>query len=290
MTSSSIDLDASLNCGQAFRWRREGAEWVGVVGHRVVRLVYDGDGLTCRPAVAWPDVAAYLRLDVDLAALQAELAERDPAVAQAIGAFPGLRLLRQPALETLLTFVCTPATNVTRITRSIDLLARLYGDPLDEGYHAFPSIDRLARTDPGELMQRTGLGFRGKNLRAVAAALLDRPRRWAESLAGTAYEEARLEIMRLPGIGPKIADCICLFGLGFDQAVPVDTHVWQIGRELFGGQFGSRTLTPATYDLVRAAWVDRYGPRAGWAQQYLFHFRRVSRVLPMPAEVRLTDA
>ncbi|HEX2172529.1 MAG TPA: hypothetical protein VHL09_08800, partial [Dehalococcoidia bacterium] len=78
----------------------------------------------------------------------------------------------------------------------------------------------------------------------------------------------------LPGIGPKIADCICLFGLGFDEAVPIDTHVWAITHELFGTQVPSRTLTPRTYRYLGDLWRDRFGPYAGWAQQYLFQMRR----------------
>jgi hypothetical protein len=72
--------------------------------------------------------------------------------------------------------------------------------------------------------------------------------------------------------------------------VPVDTHVWQLGRELFPDAVPTRTLTPATYDLVRAAYLERYGRWAGWAQQYLYHGRRVARMLPMPSSVRLRDA
>ena len=69
-----------------------------------------------------------------------------------------------------------------------------------------------------------------------------------------------------------------------------DQRVWQLARELFPAQIGTRTLTPGTYDGVRAAYRACYGDWAGWAQQYLYHGRRVARVLPMPSDVRLTDA
>ncbi|HEY3110400.1 MAG TPA: DNA glycosylase, partial [Chloroflexota bacterium] len=187
MTSSSgrlpvpaaeLDLEHTLNCGQAFRWRRgaDGA-WIGPIGERVYRLGRVDERSICYSA--WPGgddagatLASYLRLEVDLAALQSELRRRDARVGAAIDAFPGLRVLRQPALETLLTFVCSPASNITRITRSIDALARLYGDTIGSvdgsSHHRFPTLARLAATAPGELMRTTGLGFRGRNLRAVA--------------------------------------------------------------------------------------------------------------------------
>jgi N-glycosylase/DNA lyase len=296
---AALDLAHTLDCGQAFRWRRAGDAWIGVVDRRVFRLRrLDVERVEYRGAPAGGDpageLAAYLRLDVDLAGLQAELAALDARVGEAIEAFPGLRVLRQPALETLLTFVCSPASNIIRITRSIDLLARLYGEPIatidNVEHRAFPTLERLAATEPGELARTTGLGFRGPNLRRVASTLLDRPPDWAESLATLDYESARREMIGLPSIGPKIADCVALFGLAFDEAVPVDTHVWGLAHELFGARFATRTLTPATYDLVRCAYVERYGRWAGWAQQYLYHGRRVARVLPMPSTVSLTGA
>lgn len=297
---AALDLAHTLDCGQAFRWRRgERGAWIGVAGQRVYRVErLDAATIGCRAvpddAAAAAALATYLRLDVDLGAVQGELRARDPRVGQAIDAFGGLRVLLQPALETLLTFVCSPASNIVRITRSVDLLARRYGERIATvdgvDYHAFPTPERLAATAPAELAGATGLGFRGGNLRRVAATLLDRPADWAAGLAALDYEAARIEMMRLPSIGPKIADCVALFGLGFDRAVPVDTHVWGLARELFGTRFATRTLTPATYDQVRAAYVDRYGDWAGWAQQYLYHGRRVARVLPMPSAVRLTHA
>jgi N-glycosylase/DNA lyase len=294
-----LDLAHTLDCGQAFRWRRDGAGWVGVVGRRAVRL----ERLDDRRVAWWAlpddgdpldDLSTYLRLDVDLDALHAYLRARDARMDAAIDAFPGLRVLGQPPREALLTFVCSPASNVTRITRSVDALARLYGEPLarvgDATFHAFPTAGALASREPGELMRTAGLGFRGENLRRVAAELLARPPGWPAELVSAGHEVARRDLMALPSVGPKIADCIALFGLRHDDAVPVDTHVWGLARELFGARFQRRTLTPAVYDEVRAAFADRFGTWAGWAQQYLFHARRVGRALPMPSEVALRRA
>ena len=284
-----LDLAHTLDCGQAFRWRRQpDGGWIGVVGEVVVRIWRDG-ALRYQAWPEEPDLAGYFRLDVDLAVMP-----RDEVLAGAMAVFPGLRVLGQPPLETLLTFVCSPASNVVRITRSVDLLARLYGRRLGEidghAYHAFPSLADLAATAPGELMARTGLGFRGRYLRAVAEELLGRPAGWVDRLAGTDFQTAREALQTLPAVGPKIADCACLFGLRHDEAVPVDTHVWGLAGELFPGQVPTRTLTAATYGIVMDAFQHRYGKWAGWAQQYLYHARRVRRELPMPSRVSLARA
>jgi N-glycosylase/DNA lyase len=300
LKAAHLNLAHTLDCGQAFRWRRDAAGWIGVIGRRVFRLERaDAARIAwqARPdePAALDELADYLRVDVDLDAVSAFLRERDPRMVEAIAGFAGLRVLAQPPQETLLTFVCTPASNVTRITRSIDQLARLYGDPIgtvgSETFHQFPSPETLAACDEGELMRTAGLGFRGENLRRVATVLaLDRPIGWPIQLIGGDYEAARRELMALPSIGPKIADCIALFGLRADAAVPVDTHVWGLARELFGSRFHGRTLTPAVYEEVRAAFDERFGSWAGWAQQFLFHARRVGRALPMPSEVQLRRA
>jgi N-glycosylase/DNA lyase len=271
-----------------------------VIGHRVSRLERLDDSTIGWEAFpddpgALDELAAYLRLDVDLDAVADYLRDRDPRMDEAIAGFAGLRVLAQPPQETLLTFVCTPASNITRITRSVDALARLYGEPIatvrGEAFHAFPTPEALAARDEGELMRTVGLGFRGENLRRVATVLaLDRPLGWPSQLVGANYEAARRELMALPSIGPKIADCIALFGLRADAAVPVDTHVWGLARELFGERFHGRTLTPVVYEEVRAAFDERFGPWAGWAQQFLFHARRAGRALPMPSDVELRRA
>lgn len=271
-----------------------------MVGRRLFRLERADDAFLEWEAfpddpAAVDELADYLRLDVDLEAVHAFLRDRDPRMDDAIAGYLGLRVLGQLPQETLLTFVCTPANNIIRITRSIDALARLYGEAIatvaGETFHAFPSPDALAAREPGELARTTGLGFRGENLRRVATLLLlDRPPGWPADLVGGDYEATRRELMVLPSVGPKIADCIALFGLRADAAVPVDTHVWGLARELFGARFQGRTLTPAVYEEVRAAFDERFGPWAGWAQQYLFHARRVGRALPMPSTVELRRA
>jgi N-glycosylase/DNA lyase len=278
--AAELALAETLDCGQTFRWRRDdGGAWVGVIGRAVAR-VWTGDGRVWCRTIGELDLERYFRFDFDLSSLSAEL----------VAGFPGLRVLAQPAEETLLTFVCSPASNIIRITRSVDLLARLYGEPIAMGQFAFPPAEVLAELDPAELARRTGLGFRGRYLAAVARALRERGEGWVEGLASLPYDVARVELQTLPYVGPKIADCACLFGLGFDEAVPVDTHVWGIARELFPDEVPTRTLTPGTYRAVLDAFRRRYGESAGWAQQYLFHARRVGRALPMPSTVSLVGA
>jgi N-glycosylase/DNA lyase len=103
-----------------------------------------------------------------------------------------------------------------------------------------------------------------------------RPPGWLESLRDVPYRDAHAALTGLFGVGAKLADCICLFALDKDAAVPVDTHVRQIAVELFVPGLAGKSLTPRIYDAIAAAYRDRFGDYAGWAQQYLF-FGRLRR-------------
>jgi len=283
---AELSLEASLNCGQAFRWvPSAGGAWTGVVWDRAVWVRRSGDFVELRAYPPLPDpegwFSAYFRLDVDLKALYGHFRAAHPYLAEAIGLFPGLRVLGQHPTEVLLSYALSVSNSVPRISRAIEVLSRRFGRPIvtldGVSYYAFPRPEVLAGLplpDP-ELAAETGAGWRLENLKRVAAALSARGEGWLTGLAETPYEEAWAELTTLPGVGPKIADCVCLFGLWFDEAVPVDTHIWALARDLFGPAIPARTLTPATYRLVSRLYREKFGPFAGWAQEYLYHWRRV---------------
>ncbi len=104
----------------------------------------------------------------------------------------------------------------------------------------------------------------------VARQVAARPTGWLEQLATLDYATARDELMRLEGVGPKIADCVCLFAMAKDQAVPVDTHVWQLTRERYLPTLRGKSPTAAGYAQV-LGYFHTHFQKAGWAQQYLFY-------------------
>ena len=289
-----FSLDDTLASGQAFRWERlpDGA-WRGVVGTRVLTLRQDGARIwyeAADGADALPLLRDLFLLDVDLGAIKATLAAADPGLAGPIGHAPGLRLMRQAPVECLLSFVCSTANNVPRIVAGIRRLSATLGDPLPvvagRPYHAFPTVTALAAADPAALQAATGLGYRAGRLVALAGVLARRDPGWLPGLRAQPYAVAHAALVLLPGVGPKVADCACLFSLDHPEAVPVDTHIWQVAQTLWGrGGPGAPPpaapaprpagLTGAAYRRVGAAFRDRYGALAGYAQNWLFyaHFR-----------------
>ena len=273
-----LDLDLTLACGQAFRWRRLPAGvWRGVVRDRLIELLVEGGSLLWRTFPEHDEalVRDYLRLAGDLNDIYARLARTDPHLAGLIDRFRGLRLLRQDPAETLLSFVCSAANSIPRISAAIEALAMLYGDLVCEHegscYYAFPRIARLADADPVALAETESLEFRGTNLKLVAEQLSRRGEEWLIALRSVPYEQARAELLTIRGVGRKIADCVCLFSLDKDEAVPVDTHVRQLAQRLWAPELAGKSLTDALCRRVVDAFAERYGPLAGWAQQFLFY-------------------
>jgi N-glycosylase/DNA lyase len=281
-----LNLAHSLNCGQAFRWRaRPDSSWVGVIRERAVRTWRDGNEIHGQVYPPVPDaeslLASYFRLEVNLEALYTSFASVDPWIGQAVNDFAGLRVLDQEPQETLLSYICSTANSVPRISSAIQEFSRIYGKHIasldGDDFFAFPTAESLADASAAILRDRCGLGWRGDNLISVASQVAAMPPDWPSQLRDLPYREAKAELTKIRGIGAKIADCICLFALGKDMAVPVDTHIWAVAKELFGAQLLTRTLTASACETISRLFVDRYGAYAGWAQEYLFMQRRAAQ-------------
>jgi len=268
-------LDLTLECGQTFRWHRFGPGWLGVIEGRRIELVQTGTLLTARAWGRAQDLARlenYLQLRTSLEAICATFPD-DPHLHEAIRRWHGLRLLRQPAWECLASFLLSSAKQIVQICQVIERLCRRWGRPVPgpatgPRLWSFPSPERLAAASESEL-RACGAGFRAPFLLAAARAVAE-GKLPLDDLPRRPYEEAREQLLALAGVGPKIADCVCLFGLGFLEAFPVDTWVKRVMQERY---FGGR---PVSEEVVARFGRRHFGRYAGYAQQYLFHDRRVA--------------
>ncbi len=280
-----LDLEYTLSNGQMFRWRKaDGGWWDAVSGTRMLRIRKvegsqpDTDGFEFQTYPEPNDLAfvrRFLRLDVDLPALYESWRGSDPYLGELAARFKGLRLVLQRPEECLLSFICSTANFIPRIMKAIALIAREHGQPIQDldgkvWTHSFPPADVIASLDPNALAEKTGLEWRAGNLVKVARQVAARPEGWLDELAQLDYATARGELMRMEGVGPKIADCVCLFAMAKDQAVPVDTHVWQLTRDRYLPSLRGKSLTPTAYGQVLQFFQSRF-EKAGWAQQYLFY-------------------
>lgn len=272
-----LRCDVTLVCGQSFRWKPLNANtWRGVLGSYVVTLRQTEDDVLyqCTPEADTTNLLRdYFQLHVPLAPLYRQWQRADSRFARVAPAFPGLRVLRTDPVECLFSFLCSSANNIARITRMVNNLCARYGQPLAEVdgvvYYRFPSVDALARASEEELFA-LGFGYRARVLVRAARELAQRGEEWLFRLREVSYEEAHHALVTLPGVGHKIADCVCLFSLDKPQAIPVDTHVWQIARRDYLPELNGRSLTERVYWQVGDFFRARFGDYAGWAHNVLF--------------------
>lgn len=268
-----LDLAATLEGGQAFRWHRHGDWHYGVVQGNLLGLRQDGDRLDVRSSLSSERVETlvrdYLRLDDDLEAICAALSA-DPYLAGSIDRYPGLRILRQDPWECLVSFICSANSSIPSISRNINALAGNYGEPLElDGYahHAFPTPEALVGA--GETSLRAlKLGFRARYV-AEAAEKVAAGEIQLWPLREVSYDAARAVLMSLNGIGDKVADCVMLFSLDKMSAFPIDRWIRRAMEEWYldGAKLN--------YKTGRAWSVERWGEYAGYANQYLFQLKRL---------------
>uniref|UniRef100_A0A182PKC7 N-glycosylase/DNA lyase n=1 Tax=Anopheles epiroticus TaxID=199890 RepID=A0A182PKC7_9DIPT len=217
----------------------------------------------------------YFRLDVDLEQQYQQWIKCHEHFANSAAKFYAVRQLDQDPVENLFCFICSQNNHIARISDMVEKLCRNYGEKICEYegtcYYNFPSVAALADTNVEEKLRQLGFGYRAKYIQRSAEKIfhlgdLD----WFRQLCQLDYKAAHKELVSLPGIGPKVADCICLMSLGHLQAIPVDTHVFQLAKHYLPALTKSQNVTDRQYVMVADKFREIYGPYAGWAQTVLF--------------------
>ena len=272
-------LQADWLNAQAFRWTERDGWFYGIVGGQLIRVRNaDGDRIEFEGKAAPDAVTRYFRLDQKIGDVHAALIEADtehmPALIERYG---HIRVLRQDPWECLVAYICSANASVDSIRGKLNKLADAYKDTRTlDGVtcHSIPSAERLAEAGEDELRD-LGLGLPRiagtlhKVATDVAARTLD-----LDDLARKPLAKARGRLKNdrtdknkgYPGIGPKIADCVCLFSLGKDDAFPVDTNIGAALKRYYG-----KNYTPGAENLRLLEWARRtFGKNAGYAGQLLF--------------------
>ena len=268
-------LEADWLNAQAFRWKQEGDWLYGIVGGKLIKVREDGDGIKFEGDAPEEAVRSYFRLDQeDIGDVHGALRKADPEhMPRLVKKYGCIRVLRQDPWECLVAYICSPRAKVKGISGKLDRLAKEFGitrtlDGVE--YRALPSAQRLADADPADLKKlKLGLPHIPKTIREVAADVhtrkLDLPR-LSQSYVSHGEARKRLKNDRkgngYHGIGDKIADCVCLFSLGKDEAFPVDRHI-EVALERRYGLEG-------TLASKRRWGYETFGPNAGYAGQLLF--------------------
>jgi N-glycosylase/DNA lyase len=266
-----FSLDATLACGQVFRWERdERGWWHGVAGDHVVRIRQDGATLSFSGAPA-PFIRHYFSLDIDLPRIL-ESVDADPFIHASVMKNCGLRLIRQPAWECTVSYICATNSNIPTIRRRIASIAEKFGRPVQSGgktYYLFPGPAEIME-DGHDGLTACRLGYRQPYVFGTSCRITD-PACWEKTIRNLPYADARREMMTLHGIGPKAADCILLFAFQKYEAFPVDVWIRRILQEHYLPDLPmDGALSNRDYDRIRTFARSHFGENCGWAQEYLY--------------------
>ncbi|XP_063076616.1 N-glycosylase/DNA lyase isoform X1 [Engraulis encrasicolus] len=219
----------------------------------------------------------YFQLNIQLESLYKDWGQQDEHFRKIASVFTGVRMLRQEPVECLFSFICSSNNHISRIQGMVERLCHSLGPRLatieDTHYHDFPTLHALADSGVEQCLRDLGFGYRARFLQQSAQLILDsHSPDWLQQLRKASYEEAREALRTLPGVGVKVADCVCLMSLDKLGAVPVDTHVWQIAKRDYACSSGNgqKTLTDKVHREIGDFFRQLWGPYAGWAHSVLF--------------------
>ena len=263
-----FDLQQTLDGGQAFRWYgASDGVFRGVLGSRVVTIGRDGttfsvdktEGIDFKALRR--DIEDYLVATADVTRLRALLSD-EPGFGRDIAESPLIRVMRQDPWECLVGFICSQNSNIPRIKQMVAAVARM-GRRIGAEDWAFELPNPNVVADAGEMyLREVGLGYRAKHLASTAEMLVNSSD--IGELRNASYYDAKEALTELPGVGPKVADCVLAYSLDKGEAFPVDVHVRRAAIRLYG--LDEDIKNDAVGEWAR----DRFGEYAAWAQLYMF--------------------
>lgn len=251
-------LSDTLNCGQCFRWEeQEKDKFSGVVKTSAVTVMQKGNNLIIEADAESLDEnfwKHYFDLNIDYMRIRETLSFNKP-LRTAMEYTYGIHILNQEPWETLCSFIISQNNNIPRIKGIISRLCSTFGDPLEDGFHSFPTAERIAGLSLEDLAPLRA-GFRAKYILDAAKKVSSGEVDFSKIMNGD-LKEGEEELLKIYGVGTKVAQCVLLFGFHKLNAFPIDTWMKKVLKEYYPKGFPKR--------------ANKY---AGVAQQYLFHYIR----------------
>ena len=275
---NSFELKDIFDCGQCFRWNeQEDGSYTGVFGKNVLnvkkennKIIFEG---VCEEEIE-KTVENYFDLNRDYEKIKEQLSEIDENMKVSIEYGKGIRILNQDLWETIISFIISANNNIPRIKGIIERLSKKYGDEIEykgEKYYTFPTVEQLREVTVEEY-RKLGLGFRDIRLYETTKMILEKQVDLENMKNNQNTMEVRDELLKLSGVGPKVADCILLFSdLKRLEVFPIDVWVRRVMNDLYIKQEDETKVSKKQIEKIAN---EKFGDLAGLAQQYLFYWRR----------------
>lgn len=252
-----------LECGQFFRYKKIDEKTYELVsGNHLITIIENDNGYTlltndCNFA------KDLFNFNVDYAVIKNKIENID-GVKDKVHFANGLRILHNGEFETICSFIISQNNNIKRIKLIIERLCERAGAKIDETHYAFPLVEEMQKLDE-QFFVSIGAGYRAKYL----ANLVDNYKSFLKcNPSSLSTDDLRRELLKILGVGRKVADCILLFAYNRTDVFPVDVWMERVYKEVFGGKETERTKM--SEDLV-----ERFGELSGYIQQYMFYYKTV---------------
>jgi N-glycosylase/DNA lyase len=274
-----IDIDLSLNSGQYFLWEKKKKSWYGIYGETILKItekenerIYEFD--------SFPEYNNWqkniFRQDDNYEEIIYEISQNE-RIKYLVQKYPGLRILRQKPIQCIFSFLCSSNNNIPRIRLMLRNLSKKFGKKIvfdDMEFYTFPDIKSLCNASIQDLLS-CGLGYRSRFVLNSAKDIADKIIN-IEFLKNTKYEFAKEELLKLDGIGEKIADCILLFSFDKLEAFPIDTWIikflCQNLQQITKTEINLNSkISPIQYKKISKEIRERYGKYSGYVQQYIYY-------------------
>lgn len=259
-----FDIKQTLECGQIFRYKIK--ENKGFVLSKDKKA--DFEVLGNRLIITTKDVKyfeTFFDLKTDYSNIKSELIEHE-FLKPAVDFGGGIRILNNDLLEMIVSFIISANNNIKRIKNSIEMLCERFGEKVVD-YHAFPTLTQLKMVSVQDFVEM-GLGYRAEQLHATLQDLTEEK---LQSIKSMPSDTVKNELIKLKGVGPKVANCIMLFGLNITNTFPVDTWINKVYNKINSKEETNRSK-------IEQEMINKFQSLSGYAQQYLFYFFRENNI------------
>ena len=269
-----------FECGQCFRWNKENdGSYIGVVGNNVLNVKKEQNNIIIK-GIASDTIqnvyTKYFDLETDYKKIKSTLSKIDNNMKISIEYGSGIRILKQDPWEALISFIISANNNIPRIKGIIERISKKYGKEIEWNgtkYYTFPTPEELSKASIKDL-RLLGLGFRDSRVFETTQMVKNKEIDLEKLERIEDMNILREELLKFPGVGPKVADCIMLFSMKKYEVFPIDVWVKRVITELYGAELLEKNTNNISNKKILELAENKFGKLAGLAQQYLFYWRR----------------
>lgn len=270
----SFELKDIFECGQCFRWNKENdGSYTGVFYDRILNVNKIGNQVIFNGNATDNEINFYFDLDRDYTKIKNKLSLVDSNLKKSVEYGSGIRILNQDLFETIISFIISANNNIPRIKSIIERICEKYGKELEynnKKYYTFPTPSELAKATISDL-RKLGLGFRDERVYETCQ-MINSKQFCIDELSYLKTEKLREKMLTLPGVGPKVCDCILLFStLKRFDVFPIDVWVRRVMNELYIKNVDESKVNKKEIKQIAD---EKFGNLEGIAQQYLFYWKR----------------